>query len=353
MAMSSAELEKIDSHIHLYAAKHIPDLAWTGELPADHPLSRQNSVSEYRAATSAPQNLKGFIFLETDRKSSLDPDHWDHALDEVSFLDRIVRDSPFPGEGYGNKDGSLVKAIVPWAPVPLGPKGLSAYMAKLRERCGDDTWKRVRGVRYLLQDKSMEVMRSENLANGLRWLGERSFTFDLGVDARSVGMEQLQEAVKLLERVYQRTEYGPNVIINHLCKPNMRLPPKSISGHSEFEDWKVCIQKMSRFPRTYMKLSGGFSELPPQESGDPVSPERLHQQILPWTKAVFEAFGPGRTMFGSDWPVCNVGGGGAQFAWKNWNTLVDLILTEQRFTHEEKAMVWAGTARRAYGLDDC
>lgn len=349
--MSSSRFEKIDSHIHLYAAGHIPSLAWAGGLPAEHPLNRQNSVAEYRVATSTPSKLKGFVFLETDRKSSLDPKDWGDALDEVSFLNRIVTDSPIPEEGHACGDAALVKGIVPWAPMPAGPEALDTYMAQLQERCRLDTWKRVKGVRYLLQDKHLDVMRSESFVDGMRWLGKKSLTFDLGVDARSGGMVQLREAVKMLERVFDRSEQGPNVIINHMCKPNMRLSPQSTSVHLDFEEWKTCIKQMSGFTRAYMKLSGGFSELPPQEPGNPTPPEQLLKQISPWTKVVFETFGPRRVMYGSDWPVCNVGGAGSQFAWKNWVRLVELILEEHGLTEDEMAMVWAGTASLAYGID--
>ncbi|KAL9621387.1 MAG: hypothetical protein Q9160_004147 [Pyrenula sp. 1 TL-2023] len=349
--MSSSKFEKIDSHIHLYAAKHISSLAWAGDLPPDHPLNRQNSVDEYRASNSSPSNLKGFVFLETDRKSSLRPEDWKDPLQEVSFLDRIASDLPEPGDGHAIGDAALVRGIVAWAPVPSGTEGLEAYMERLRRACGPATLKKLKGVRYLLQDKDVEIMRNAKTIEGLQWLGKKCLTFDLGVDARSGGMHQLQEAVKMLRRVYQEGEPGPKVIINHMCKPNMRLVPETLHGNIDFEDWKTCILEMARFPQTYMKLSGGFSELPPQEIGDPSPPKTLLPRIMPWAQVIFEAFGPRRTMFGSDWPVCNVGGGGSELAWKNWEALVGLILKEQGFGEDETAMVWAKTAREAYGLD--
>lgn len=352
--MPSSQFSKIDSHIHLYAATHISRLAWTGSLPPDHLLNRPNSVAEYRASNSSPPSLQGFVFLETDRRSSLRPEDWTDPLDEVGFLDRIASDDPKPGEGHAVGDAALVRGIVAWAPVPAGAEGLEAYMERVRGACRPGTVRKVKGVRYLLQDKDVEVMRSEKTIEGLRWLGKKSLTFDLGVDARSGGMHQLRQAIGMLERVYHHgnVESGPKVIINHLCKPNMRLAPESLrSGHADFEDWKTCIREMARFPRTYMKLSGGFSELPPQEIGNPSPPEVLLPRIMPWARVVFEAFGPSRVMFGSDWPVCNVGGGGAEVAWKNWEALVELVLEEMGLEEEEKAMVLAGTATEAYGLD--
>lgn len=70
-------------------------------------------------------------------------------------------------------------------------------------------------------------------------------------------------------------------------------------------------------------------------------------RIAPWVAAVFRASGPDRIMFGSDWPVCNLGGGGAKVAWRNWRWVVEETLRDQSLSEDEKAAVWGGTAARA------
>lgn len=99
-----------------------------------------------------------------------------------------------------------------------------------------------------------------------------------------------------------------------------------------------------------MKLSGGFSELPPLGSAEPDIPslvERLH----PWTDVIFDTFGPERVMFGSDWPVCNIGGGGNEVSWRRWQAVVEQVLDRRGLSHEQKAGVWGQTAIAAYGID--
>ena len=108
---------------------------------------------------------------------------------------------------------------------------------------------------------------------------------------------------------------------------------------------------MASFPKTYMKLSGAFSELPPQDHGQPADIEDLVMQLRPWTEAVFEAFGPARVMFGSDWPICNVGGPGPELSWNHWHDMIAALLGAQGLSDAEKAMVWSGTAKQAYGID--
>ena len=211
----------VDSHIHLFAASHLPTLAW---YTPDGPLSAQHSVDEYRHATSSVPStsntedkkyLRGFIFLETDRISSVE-DSWDshssnpgwkHALEEVSFLSRIVKDEPISGEGHNTKDGDLCLGIVPWAPVPGGPAALIPYMNKVKIKTGHgNAYNKVRGVRYLVQDKPAGVMLEKSFIEGLRWLGNEGRSFDLGVDARQGGLGQLREAVEMMERLYSATK---------------------------------------------------------------------------------------------------------------------------------------------------
>lgn len=59
----------VDSHVHLFPRSHLPSLAW---YSPDGPLASQHSVDQYRAAAApASSPVRGFIFLETDRISSV------------------------------------------------------------------------------------------------------------------------------------------------------------------------------------------------------------------------------------------------------------------------------------------
>lgn len=105
---------------------------------------------------------------------------------------------------------------------------------------------------------------------------------------------------------------------------------------------------LSKCRKTYIKLSGLFSELPDKLKER--SAEDIFSAILPWLAVVVAAFGPSRIMFGSDWPVCTVGVGKAD-AWKKWHRVVDMVCDLAGLSDEDQAMLWAGTAREAYKLD--
>jgi L-rhamnono-1,4-lactonase len=201
----------VDSHIHLFPATHLQTLSWHSP---SNPLGAQHSVNEYRHATKSSPNLRGFIFLETDRLSSLTDTTpgWKHALDEVSFLTRIACGTPIADEGHTPTDKDLCLGIVPWAPVPAGADAVARYMGLVRERAGD-VFGLVRGVRYLVQDKPSGTMVGGGFVDALRWLGREGLVFDLGVDARSGGLGQLREAVEMMERVYEGVQEAEAVTI--------------------------------------------------------------------------------------------------------------------------------------------
>lgn len=67
------------------------------------------------------------------------------------------------------------------------------------------------------------------------------------------------------------------------------------------------------------------------------------EQLEPYFDVVFEAFGPERLMFGSDWPVCLVASN-----YKNWIDLVDRVM--EGFSENEKELFWFKNAEQVYQL---
>ncbi|KAK5103853.1 L-rhamnono-gamma-lactonase [Lithohypha guttulata] len=359
---SSSNYPIIDSHIHLYADTHIPHLNWAPSLPDGHVLKRQNSVEQYRAATKSRSSLLGFVFVETDRRSGLEEDSWEHALAEVDLLRRIRDGSPSEGEGHVPEDRSLALGVVAWAPLGASVKSLEKYLDRLgasRDLQAKDGL--VRGFRYLLQDKPQGTALRTEFIDGLLLLEKQGAkSFDLGVDYRQGGQWQLLEAAEMLRRFYEHSTGTMKIVINHLCKPNLHenvTTPRS--DPENFKVWRKCIKTLSEFPTTYMKLSGLFSELPSQSPDQPTPISELLDVSRPYIQEIFRDFGPDygnsggkmRIMFGSDWPVCNVGGPGIERSWTHWVDFVGAVLEELHLSHEDKAMVWAGCAKEVYGLD--
>ncbi|KAK4121081.1 amidohydrolase 2 [Parathielavia appendiculata] len=334
----------IDSHIHLYPSREIPSLAW---CTPSHPLASQHSVAEYLTATgpTTTPNLSGFIFVETDRHNASSTD-WTAPLQEIAWMRRLATGTPRSGEGHSAADARLCLGLVPWAPVALGPEKLGAYLEAAEREAGTETWRLVKGFRYLLQDKENGTALGEGFVEGLKVLGRKGYVFDVGVDQHRRGRVQLEELIEMIDRAHEGVEEGEKVVfvLNHLCKPDLTILNQT---DPSFIAWRTAMFTLSKCRKTYMKLSGCFSELPDKLKER--SAEDIFSAILPWLAVVVAAFGPSRIMFGSDWPVCTVGVGGE--AWKKWHRIVEMVCDLAGLSEQDQAMLWGGTAKEAYKLD--
>lgn len=95
-----------------------------------------------------------------------------------------------------------------------------------------------------------------------------------------------------------------------------------------------------------MKLSGCFSEMPDSLKGAPV--DDIVLALQPYLAVVLATFGPFRTMFGSDWPVCTVG---VEGAWGKWRDVVMRFCYLASLSRNDQIMIWSGTAVKAYNID--
>ncbi|KAJ5247688.1 amidohydrolase family protein [Penicillium chermesinum] len=243
-----------------------------------------------------------------------------------------------------------------------GPGILERYMGKVRARAKTEhVWRKIRGVRYLVQDKPAGVMLQPPFLQGVRWIGKQGYTFDLGVDARKGGLHQLHEAVEMMRQVYDGLDDPTHAVANGIssvaletprticanqistCQQKPRLPIQNF--------WDLVTQMARASEKTYMKLSGLFSELPPLSPDVDLDIPALIARLSPWTNVIFDVFGPDRIMFGSDWPVCNIGGGGNTVAWGRWQAVVEALLARRGLSEEQRQAVWGQTAVRAYGIE--
>ncbi|GAW17143.1 hypothetical protein ANO14919_065930 [Xylariales sp. No.14919] len=337
----------IDAHIHLWPKSEIPTIAWCSP---ENPLAKQQSVQEYKAA-SASSPPKGFIFIEADRKNDLeagvkDGSGWEGPLMEVSWLKRIVTGQPKPDEGHSKEDASLCAAFIPWAPLPSGAQAMEKYI-ELAEKEAGESWPKVRGFRYLLQDKPNGTMLQDDFIESLKLLGRKGLVFELGVDQHRRGRGQLEEVVEMIDRAHEGVPEEEKVvfIVNHLCKPDLEVYNTHTS--TSFIAWRTAMFTLSKSSRTYMKLSGGFSEMP--DSLKQRSPEEIFEALMPWLTIIVAAFGPDRIMFASDWPICTVSVGDG--AWEKWRKIVERLCSMASFDDDQTRMIWGGTALKAYGIE--
>ncbi|KAH6433494.1 hypothetical protein HBI59_173460 [Parastagonospora nodorum] len=348
----------LDSHIHLWPSTSTTSSAHAWMKPG-HFLAKRHGITDYLAV--ADDSVKGFVYVETDRYlPSSTPDfdtagsdvkeklsQWAHEpLSEVKFLKRIAEGKTEDGDG-GDGAGRM-KGCVLWAPFHLPAPVFSAYMHVLEGIAGPALLDgKIVGFRYLLQGKEAgevgKIVGSEAwLANILsldKGRGGKGWTFDVGVDINRDGEEGLVAVGEMIKEVRRRGG-GVRFVLNHLCKP-------PLSKSTPSKTWVDVLKAFKLDQNVYMKLSGALNEF----DATPNTTGEIVKALEPYLDVVFECF-PGRVMFGSDWPVCNVGGPkGEKGNWGFWRDVVEKVMNERGTSEEDREGIWWRNGSRAYGVE--
>lgn len=152
---------------------------------------------------------------------------------------------------------------------------------------------------------------------GLEAVADAGLAYDLVV--RAVQLPMVVDAVRALPHA--------RFVLDHGGKPPI--------ADGALEPWRSCIQELGHCPNVTVKLSGLATEARPPSLD--AAALRARAEVL------LDAFGPSRTMFGSDWPVCLLAG-----------SYDETIYAARKFTDQlsadQAAEVFGGTAVRTYGL---
>ncbi|WP_031101138.1 amidohydrolase family protein [Streptomyces sp. NRRL S-15] len=212
-------------------------------------------------------------------------------------------------------DGStLVAGVVGWT--DLTAPDVADTLAALRALPGGG---RLVGIRHQVQgEPDPEWLLRPGVLRGLRAVADAGLAYDLIVRPR-----QLPSAVRAAALLP-----GLTFVLDHAGKP----PVARRTTHP----WADGLQALAALPNTVCKLSGLVTEADPRSSVE---------DLRPYAETVIDAFGPGRLMFGSDWPVCRLAAGYADVL----STSRELI---GRLGDDEQRSVLAGTARRVYRLSE-
>jgi L-fuconolactonase len=112
------------------------------------------------------------------------------------------------------------------------------------------------------------------------------------------------------------------MVLDHLSHPPL--------GETGWEPWRTLITNAAANPNVFAKVSGLY----PSDS----------DTVRPFVEFAVELFGPGRLMFGSDWPVAELDGGYERVGGSLLGILGELPAPQ-------RAAILGETARACYGLD--
>ncbi|MEU0785252.1 amidohydrolase family protein [Streptomyces sp. NPDC006173] len=207
----------------------------------------------------------------------------------------------------------LVAGVVGWT--DLTRPDVADELTRLRELPGGH---RLKGIRHQVQGESDPgwLLRPD-VRRGLAAVAEAGLVYDLVVLPH-----QLPACVRAAAG-----HPGLTFVLDHLGKPPIASGPP--------EPWAGAVRALAALPNTACKLSGLVTE------ADPAL--RTPDDLRPYADTALAAFGPGRTMFGSDWPVCTLAA-----------TYGEVMHIAEELTTGlspgEREAVFAGTATRVYGL---
>lgn len=178
-------------------------------------------------------------------------------------------------------------------------------------------FKKLRGFRHIAQAEPDDFLVGHDFARGIARLREYGFTYDI-----LIYPSQLSAAMRLVSRFPEQ-----RFVVNHAAKPFIKAGSR--------EPWTSHLKAIAQNTNLFCKLSGLVTE------ADWVNwkPE----DILPYLDVVFEAFGPERLMFGSDWPVCLLAADYGQV-----KRLVETYVLAHASEH--RSDIFGGNAIRFYGL---
>ena len=206
-----------------------------------------------------------------------------------------------------------VAGVVGWVDLTAGD--VHRELDRLRARPGGD---RLAGVRHLVQDEpDPGWLGRPDVRRGLRAVGAAGLVYDLLV--RPSQLPAVLRVTAELDEV--------RFVLDHGGKPEI--------GAGRLEPWAGLIAEMAALPNLTCKLSGLVTEAGP--AWTPASFE-------PYVDHLLESFGPGRLMFGSDWPVCTVAASYAEV------TALARGLLAARLSEDEQAAVFGETAASVYRL---
>ena len=277
----------LDTHQHL-VYRDVAGYGWTAGIPAlaegDFPLPRYHALTEGHA-------MAGALFMET-------------GVDDADYKAEARHVA-----GLMRQEGSGILGLI----ASCRPEEDAGFADWLDECAGLG----VVGYRRILHVMPDDLSSTAGFRRNVSEIGARGLPFDLCLLPRQLGIG--------LDLV--RACGGTRFVLNHCGVPD-------IAGGG-LDPWRAEMAALAGEENVVCKLSGLLAYCAPDAQN--------LAAIRPFVDHVLEVFGPERVVWGSDWPVVDLGGG-----LPGWLQVTDEILSA--LSEDEADAIAQGTARRVYGL---
>ena len=271
----------IDSHQHFWKYDPVRDAWINDEMKV---LKRDFLPGDLKPILSK-NGIDGCVAVQADQSET-----------ETDFLLQLADENDF------------IKGVVGW---------IDLRSPKLEERLTYySRFKKLKGFRHIVQGEPKGFLTEPKFIAGVKKLRQFNFTYDL-----LIYHHQLEESLHFLGKIGD-----VKVVIDHLAKPSIKTKEKT--------QWELNMAAAASF-NVYCKISGMVTEADWHQWKE--------SDFTPYLDELFEAFGPDRLMYGSDWPVCLLAAGYDQQL-----AIVQHYIS--RLSDQEKKLVMGKNAETFYNL---
>lgn len=283
----------IDTHLHIWDHSRLTYSAFHG-----NPLLEQDyHVEDYQKACGDVE-VEAMVFVEC--YADFTPEGGQY-IQEIEFVEeQAVRDP-------------RIRGIVPMAPLERG----RAVAPLIEEMVG--RFPRVRGIRRIIEfDADPRALAlSDEFVAGVNLLSEYGLHFEINVNHTQ--MDIVREFVRRIP--------DTKMILDHCGKPGI--------AEGAIDQYRDDVAALARHPNLWIKLS----DLPVEADWDNWTDDDLR----PYIDATLDTFGPGRTIYAGDYPVCL-----QATTLPRWVGVLDRAF--EGLSESERRMIWRDNANGFYRL---
>ena len=272
----------IDSHVHFWKY----DKKTYDWIDNSMKVLQQDYLPEHIALTLKRNDVDGVVAVQATQSEM-----------ETHFLVELA------------KTHSVIKGVVGW--LDLQADNIADRLQYFSQ------YPIIKGYRHVVQGEPLDFLARPAFRRGVAALKAYNYRYDI-----LIFHHQLQPAIDFV-RAFPDQAF----VVDHCAKPDIR--------HKNIEEWKKGIKELAGFPNVCCKLSGLFTEAAWKEWSA--------ADFYPYFDVVFEAFGPNRLMFGSDWPVMLLSG-----IYVQWKSLLEKYM--EGFSPEDREKVFGFNAIQFYNL---
>lgn len=275
-----------DTHVHLIERNRL-NYSWLENVPA---LDRDATYSDY---------LRQCRQLGINQSLHMEVDVAESDMESESLFIKELIDLP---------EQQLVGAIAACRPEN---SDFPAFIERQKGR----PW--IKGFRRVLHVVDDDLSRSERFRTHIGLLSDTNYVFD--ICARADQLPVMAELIDSCPKV--------QFVLDHCGVPNVK--------DAELDPWRKAMRTIAERPNVVGKVSGVIA----YGNGANWSLD----DIRPFVEHTVEVFGTERIVWGSDSPVCTLGGSLA-----SWVAATRLLFAQ--YSDSERAAIYHGNAQRLWSV---